>query len=265
MGRLDGRVAIVVGAGQTPGETIGNGRAIAVTFAREGAHLLLVDRDVESLQETAEMARAETDEVHTVALDVTDPDAPQLAIGTAVDRFGRVDILHNNVGIGDGDGPPHRLEEDAYDRIMDVNLRAMWRMCRSAIPVMREGGGGAIVNVSSLASVASAGNLTAYKLSKAGVNALTQNIATTNAKYGIRANAILPGFIDTPMAVDAPARASGRERADVARDRAAWVPLGRQGTAWDVAAAALFLASDEAAFITGILLPVDGGQSARIG
>ncbi|MBW3537286.1 MAG: glucose 1-dehydrogenase [Actinobacteria bacterium] len=265
MGRLEGRVATVIGAGQTPGETIGNGRATAITFAREGARLLLVDRDVESLQETAELARTGTGEVHTVALDITEPDAPQLAVTAATDRFGRIDILHNNVGIGEGDGPPHRLQEEAYDRIMEVNLRAMWRMCRSAIPAMREGGGGAIVNVSSLASVASAGNLTAYKLSKAGVNALTQNIAITNAKYGIRANAILPGFIDTPMAVDAAARASGRDRSELARERSAWVPLGRQGTAWDVAAAALFLASDEAAFITGILLPVDGGQSARIG
>ena len=265
VGRLDGRVAIVVGAGQTPGETVGNGRATAITFAREGARVLLVDRDAESLEQTAELARAETDEVLTIAVDVTEPDAPQRVVDSAVEGFGRVDVLHNNVGVGDGDGPPHRLQDEAYDRIMNVNLRAMWRMCRSAIPVMREAGGGAIVNVSSLASVAAAGNLTAYKLSKAGVNALTQNIAITNAKYGIRANAVLPGFIDTPMAVDAAARAAGRERADVARDRAAWVPLGRQGTAWDVAAASLFLASDEAAFITGVLLPVDGGQSARVG
>lgn len=244
---------------------MGNGRATAITFAREGARLLLVDRDPQSLEETAALARAETDDVHTITVDVTEPDAPQLAAIAAVDRFGRIDILHNNVGVGDGDGPPHRLEDDAYDRIMDVNLRAMWRMCRAAIPIMREKGGGAIVNVSSLASVAAAGNLTAYKLSKAGVNALTQNIAITNARHQIRANAILPGFIDTPMAVDAPARASGRDRAEVARNRAALVPLGRQGTAWDVAAAALFLASDEAAFITGVLLPVDGGQSVRVG
>ena len=265
MGRLDGRVAIVVGAGQTIGETVGNGRATAITFAREGARLLLVDRDRESLEETTALVRAETDEVHAVNVDVTDSDAPQLAVLAATDRFGGVDILHNNVGIGEGDGPPHRLEEAAYDRIMEVNLRSMWRMCRAAIPAMRVRGGGAIVNVSSLASIAAAGNLTAYKLSKAGVNALTQSIAITNAKHGIRCNAILPGFIDTPMAVDAVARAAGRDRAEVARDRAAWVPLGRQGTAWDVAAAALFLASDEAAFITGVLLPVDGGQSARVG
>ncbi|HUR48864.1 MAG TPA: SDR family NAD(P)-dependent oxidoreductase [Acidimicrobiales bacterium] len=265
MGRLDKRVAVIVGAGQTAGSTIGNGRATAITFAREGARVLLVDRDKESLEETVEWVRAETDDVHALTIDITEPDAPQLIAIAAEDRFGRLDVLHNNVGIGDGDGPPHRLEEDAYDRIMDVNLRAMWRTCRAAIPLMRKNGGGSIVNVSSLASIAAAGNLTAYKLSKAGVNALTQSLAITNAKHGIRANAILPGFIDTPMAVDAPARAMGRERAEVAKERAAWVPLGRQGTAWDVANAALFLASDEASFITGVLLPVDGGQSARVG
>lgn len=265
MGRLDGRVAVIVGAGQTAGSTTGNGRATAITFAQEGARLLLVDRDKESLDETVDLVRAKTDHVHALTLNITESDAPQLIAVAAEDRFGRLDVLHNNVGIGAGDGPPHRLEDDAYDRIMDVNLRAMWRTCRGAIPLMRQSGGGSIVNVSSLASIAAAGNLTAYKLSKAGVNALTQSLAITNAKHGIRANAILPGFIDTPMAVDATARATGRDRAEVAKERAAWVPLGRQGTAWDVANAALFLASDEAAFITGVLLPVDGGQSARVG
>jgi len=141
----------------------------------------------------------------------------------------------------------------------------MWRTCRAAIPALRASEHGAIVNVSSLASIAAAGNLTAYKMSKAAVNALTQNLAVTNAKYGVRANAILPGFIDTPMAVDATARALDTDRAKVAAARASAVPLGRQGTAWDVANAALFLASDDAAFITGILLLVDGGQAARVG
>lgn len=121
------------------------------------------------------------------------------------------------------------------------------------------------MNISSLAAVAAAGNLTAYKLSKAGVNALTQNLAVTNARYGLRANAIMPGFIDTPMAVDARARELDTDRDQVAAVRASMVPLGRQGTSWDVANAALFLASDEAAFITGVVLAVDGGQAARVG
>jgi NAD(P)-dependent dehydrogenase (short-subunit alcohol dehydrogenase family) len=265
MKRLEDRIAVVVGAGQTVGETIGNGRATAITFAREGARLVLADRESSSLEETAELARAEGAEVHTIVVDVVADDAPDRIVAAAVDAFGGIDVLHNNVGIGAGDGPPHRIADDAYDLIMDVNLRSMVRMCRAAVPVLREGEHGAIVNISSLASIAAAGNLTAYKLSKAGVNALTQNLALTNAKYGVRANAILPGFIDTPMANDAAARARGVERSVVADARASVVPLGRQGTAWDVANAALFLASDEAAFITGISLLVDGGQGARVG
>ncbi|HVE94528.1 MAG TPA: SDR family NAD(P)-dependent oxidoreductase [Acidimicrobiales bacterium] len=263
--RLAGRVAVLVGAGQTPGETIGNGRATAITFAREGAPLLLVDRDPESLTETADLARAQGTEVRTLVADVSTDDGPSDIVATALEFFGGFEILHNNVGIGAGDAPPHHLADDVYDRIMSVNLRAMWRTCRAAIPALRASGNGAIVNVSSLASIAAAGNLTAYKLSKAGVNALTQNLAITNAARGVRANAILPGFIDTPMAVDAAARHIGADRAAVAAARAAAVPMGRQGTAWDVANAALFLASDESAFITGVLLAVDGGQSARVG
>jgi NAD(P)-dependent dehydrogenase (short-subunit alcohol dehydrogenase family) len=259
MQRLQDRVAIVVGAGQTPGATIGNGRATAITFAREGAILVLVDRDAESLEETVALARADGAVVHAVVADVATEDGPDHIVAAALEAYGRIDILHNNVGIGGGDGPPHHLDDSAYDRIMDVNLRAMWRTCRAAVPTLRLSEHGAIVNVSSLASIAAAGNLTAYKLSKAGVNALTQNLAVTNAKYGLRANAILPGFIDTPMAVDATARALDTDRESVAAPRAAAVPLGHQGTAWDVANAALFLASDDAAFITGVLLPVDGG------
>ena len=256
---------MIVGAGQTPGATVGNGRATAITFAREGARLLLVDRDEASLDESATKCRGHGAKVEIAVADIASDSGPADVVRAAVDCFGGFDILHNNVGIGAGDGPPHHLDDDVYDRIMDVNLRAMWRTCRAAVPVLRESGRGVIVNVSSLAAIAAAGNLTAYKLSKAGVNALTQNLAVTNAKYNVRANAILPGFIDTPMAVDETARARGVDRAVVADFRAAAVPLGRQGTAWDVANAALFLASDEAAFISGILLCVDGGQSARVG
>jgi NAD(P)-dependent dehydrogenase (short-subunit alcohol dehydrogenase family) len=262
MGRLEGRVALIVGAGQTNGETVGNGRAVAITFAREGASVVLVDRDATSLAETARLAG--TGAVQEV-LDIASDDGPERAVAATLAAFGRIDILHNNVGIGAGDGPPHHLADDDFDRIMDVNLRAMWRTCRAAVPELRRSDNAAIVNISSLAAVASAGNLTAYKLSKAGVNALTQNLAITNARYGVRVNAIMPGFIDTPMAVDAAAAATGTDRARVAEVRASMVPLGRQGTAWDVANAALFLASDEAAFITGALLPVDGGQGARVG
>lgn len=265
-GRLDGRVAVVVGAGQTPGETIGNGRATAITFARHGARLVLVDRDAQRVEETARLIEEDSGaDVVTVVADVASDDGPDEVVGAAVAAFGGIDVLHNNVGIGAGDGPPHHLSDDAYDRIMDVNLRAMWRTCRSAVPVLRRSAHGSIINVSSLAAIGSAGNLTAYKLSKAGVNALTTNLALTNAKYGVRANAIMPGFVDTPMGVDAAAEALGVDRAEYAAGRARHVPLGRQGTAWDIAHAALFLASDESSWITGIVLPVDGGQSARVG
>lgn len=271
-GRLAGRTAVVVGAGQTPGATIGNGRAVALTFAREGARLVLVDRDPESLGETASQAATaarsagrDLPDPVTVVDDVASDDAPTRIVEAAVDAYGGFDVLHNNVGIGAGDGPPHRVTDEAFDRIMNVNLRALWRTCRAAVPVLREQRRSAFVNVSSLASIAAATNLTAYKISKAGVNALTQNLALSNARYGLRANAVLPGFIDTPMAVDAAAAAVGMNRADYASRRAASVPLGHQGTAWDVANAALYLASDEAAFVTGICLPVDGGQSARVG
>jgi NAD(P)-dependent dehydrogenase (short-subunit alcohol dehydrogenase family) len=264
-GRLSDKVAIVVGAGQTPGDTLGNGRATAILFAREGARVVAVDRRGESAEETAELLRKEGGEALAVAADATDEAACHAFVATCVERFGRLDILHNNVGIGGGDAPPHRLEDAAYDHIMDVNLRAMWRTCKAAVPELRLSGNAAIVNISSLAAIASAGDLTAYKISKAGVNALTQNLALTNAKHGVRANAIMPGFIDTPMAVDAPARAHGADRAAYADVRSSIVPLGRQGTAWDVANAALFLASDEAAFVTGVVLAVDGGQAARVG
>jgi NAD(P)-dependent dehydrogenase (short-subunit alcohol dehydrogenase family) len=264
--RLQGRTAIVVGAGQTPGLTIGNGRATAITFARQGAEVLLVDRDKAAVRETHDAIGSEGYRSHVLVCDISGDDAPGAVVAAAREAFGRIDILHNNVGVGAGDATPHRLADEDYDRIMDLNLRSMWRTCKAVVPVMREqGGGGVITNISSIAAIAGAGALTAYKLSKAGVNALTQNLALTNAKHGIRVNAIMPGFIDTPLAVDAPAAASGTPRDEVAARRAAAVPLGRQGTAWDVANAALFLASDEAAFITGVILAVDGGQSARIG
>ncbi len=261
-GQLEGRVAVIVGAGQTPGANIGNGRATAITFAREGARLVLVDRDRDRAEETAADIDGET---VVVAADVSSDDGPDTIVAAALEAFGGIDILHNNVGIGMGDGPPHRLTDDAYDRIMDVNLRSLWRMCKAAIPSLRQSDHGAIVNVSSLAAVASATNLTAYKISKAGVNALTQNLALSNAKYGVRANAIMPGFVDTPMGVDAAAEAMGIDRDAYAAGRASMVPLGRQGSAWDVANAALFLASDAGGWITGVVLPVDGGQSIKIG
>ena len=264
-GRLEGKAAIVVGAGQTPGETIGNGRAIALRFAREGARVLCVDRDIARAEETAAMIVAEGFEAAAFRADITKAAEATALVEAGVERFGGLDALVNNVGIGGGgDGPAHRLEEAAFDRIVAVNLKGMWLTLKAAIPVMRERGG-SIVNISSLASVAGATQL-AYEVTKAGVNRMTTHVASGNARSGLRCNAIIMGFLDTPMAVEGIARASGRSREEVRSVRDAQVPLkGKMGTAWDTANAALFLASDEAAFITGVVLPLDGGMMTRMG
>ena len=263
--RLKGKTAIIVGAGQTPGETIGNGRAMAILFAREGAEVLCVDRVGERAEETAAMIVAEGGKATAFTANVTSAADCDAMIQTGKARLGRIDILVNNVGIGGGDGPAHRVEEAAFDRILSVNLKGMWLTIKAAIPVMRDQGGGAIVNISSLAGIAG-GNQVAYEVSKAAVNRLTTSVAQSNAAKGVRCNAIMPGLMDTPMAVAGIAQASGQEQEAVRAARNARVPLGgKMGDAWDTAYAALFLASDEADFITGAILPVDGGMGSRIG
>jgi NAD(P)-dependent dehydrogenase (short-subunit alcohol dehydrogenase family) len=258
--RLKDKAAIVIGAGQTPGSTIGNGRAIATLFAREGARVLCVDRIGARAEATAAEIGGEALEA-----DITRAEECAKIVETALARSGRIDILVNNAGIGGGgDGPAHVAQEAAFDRILAVNLKAMWLTIKAATPALRASGG-AIVNISSLASTAGAHQI-CYEVSKAGVNRLTQSVALSNAKYGVRCNAILPGLMDTPMAIAGIAAATGRSEAEVSAERAKRVPLrGEMGTAWDTAHAALFLASDEARFITGALLPVDGGMGARVG
>jgi NAD(P)-dependent dehydrogenase (short-subunit alcohol dehydrogenase family) len=258
--RVRGKPAVVFGGGQTPGETIGNGRATAILLAREGAMVLVVDRDLASADETAAMIEAEGGVAGAVAADIEDELQVQAAIAACVAKWGRVDILHNNVGasLALGDASATELTADAFDRIVAVNLRGMWLACKHAIPAMRTQGGGSIVNISSMAA-RSAYPYIGYKTTKAGAIALTENIAAANARYGIRANAILPGLMNTPMAIEARV-ATGVPREQVIAERDQRVPLGRKmGTGWDVAYAALFLHSDEAGFITGVSLPVDGG------
>lgn len=263
--RLADKVAVVVGAGQTPGSEIGNGRATALLFAREGARVLAVDRDLSSAAETEAMIREEGGEAAALQADIVSEPQCRAIADAARERYGRIDVLHNNVGIGSGDAPAIDLEEDAWRLILDTNLTGMFLTCKHVLPIMREQGAGSIVNISSIAAVA-AFPLLAYKVSKAAVNALTTQLAITNADHGIRVNAIMPGLMNTPMAIETIASASGIDRDELIRRRDARVPLGhKMGTAWDVAHAALFLASEESRFITGAILPVDGGQSLRVG
>jgi NAD(P)-dependent dehydrogenase (short-subunit alcohol dehydrogenase family) len=265
-GRLSGLTAIVVGAGQTPGDTIGNGRAIATTFAREGAEVLCVDRIADRAEETVASISERSGRASAFTADVTDDEQCASIVTHALEIWDRIDVLVNVVGIGGrGDGPAHSADASAFERIVDVNLTAMWRMCRSVLPSMRERRRGAIVNVSSAASIAG-GFQVAYEVSKAGVNRLTTSIAQSNASRGVRCNAIALGLVDTPMAVGGIAASRGVPTQQVRDERNQQVPLlGGMGTAWDAANAALFLASDEARFVTGVVLPVDGGTSIRIG
>ncbi|HLX81036.1 MAG TPA: SDR family NAD(P)-dependent oxidoreductase [Burkholderiales bacterium] len=264
--RLKGKAGIVVGAGQTPGETIGNGRAAALLFAREGAKLILVDRDLKLAEETAALIAKEGGAAKCFEGDWTRAADCKAYVKACTDAWGRLDFLHNNVGIGAGDAPPAQITEEAYDRIMRVNLKGCLLSCQAAVPVMREQQSGSIVNISSIAAIAYAPGLTAYKLSKIGMNMLGQQLALSNAKYGVRVNTIMPGLMDTPMAIEGTARARNLSRDVLRAERDKRVPLkGKMGTAWDVAHASLFLHSDEAKFITGVALPVDGGQSARVG
>ncbi len=265
--RLENKTAIVVGGGQGEGSTeaIGNGRATAILFAREGAKVLVVDRDLASATETAEMIEKEGGVAASIAADVVEEDQVAAVIQDCVSRWGRVDILHNNVGISvaGGDAPIEDITTEAFDTLVAVNLRGMVYATKHALPVMRGQEAGAIVNISSMAAWSNY-PWVGYKTTKAAVIALTEQTAIRNAKYGIRANVILPGLMDTPMAVDTRAREWNKPREEIAAERDAKVPLkAKMGTGWDVAYAALFLASEEAKFITGVTLPVDGGANCR--
>jgi NAD(P)-dependent dehydrogenase (short-subunit alcohol dehydrogenase family) len=269
--RLAGKVALVAGAGQTPGEKIGNGRATALLFAREGAAVMLFDRDGASAAETAAAIAAEGFSAEVFEGDVVSEEDCRAAVAACGERLGGIDVLHHNVGIGRGDGWAEWIDFAAWQEIMRVNAGGALLMAKAALPALRERGGGAITFVSSIAAVvAGAAPMSnpphGYKMSKAAMDALTLSLAQSYAEHGIRVNAILPGLIDTPMGVDAVAASLGIERERYARRRDETVPLrGGMGSAWDVANAALFLASDEARFVTGALLPVDGGQSTRVG
>ena len=247
--RLDGKTAIVTGAGSS-GEGIGNGKATSVLFAREGAKVLLVDAVKERAEETLAMIREEGGEASVFQADVTSAEECRSMVDAAVDRYGRVDILDNNVGISRR-GTVVDVSEEDWDQVMTVNLKSMVLASKAAIPRMVEGGGGAIINIASIAGVR-AHSSTPYTTSKAGVIGLTISMAADHAKDNIRVNAIAPGLVYTPMA----APRMTPEQRDNRRNAA---PLQTEGTGWDVGYAALYLASDEARWVTGVVLPVDAG------
>ncbi len=264
--RLEKKTAIVVGGGQQPGDSIGNGKATCVLFAREGAHVAVVDNQMERAQDTVSMIKSEGGQAFPLVADVTSEAELKKMIADAHEEMGRIDILHNNVGfsLAGGDTVIDDITEENFDRVMTVNLRGMVMTCKHVLPIMRAQKSGAIISISSMAAIESYPYVT-YKTSKAGVVAMTEQLAYMNFEHGIRANVILPGLMHTAMAIDARVTAE-KSRDQVIAERNAKVPLGnKMGTAWDVAYLALFLASDEAKFITGVSIPVDGGASVRRG
>ncbi|MDA7948361.1 MAG: SDR family oxidoreductase [Hyphomicrobiaceae bacterium] len=263
--RLRDKTAIVVGAGQQPGDTIGNGRATAIRFAQENATVLCVDINEDWAQDTVDMIEAEGGKASALKADITDEAQCKAIADACVERYGRIDILHNNVGRSKGDKATHELDAATWDELMDMNLKGMMLTCKHVIPVMRAQKSGVILNVSSTSSLAARATIT-YKTSKGAINTMTQHIAVENASHGIRANVVLPGLMDTPMAIVRRADERGVDRDVIRAERNERVPLqNRMGSAWDVANAALFLASDEANYITGIILPVDGGLLCKRG
>lgn len=260
--RLKGKTAIVFGAGSS-GEGWGNGKAAAVVYAREGARVACVDLVHEAAEETASIIVKGGGEAVAIAADVTDMSSVEAAVAQAVTAFGVIDILHNNVGVTHMGGPVE-LTEEQFEDALKLNIGPVYRTARAVIPHMLRQGVGAIVNISSIAAIRWTGYpYFAYYAAKAAVNQATVALAMQYARHGIRANCIMPGLIDTPLIY----RQISNQYAsveDMVAARNAAVPMGRMGTAWDVANAAVFLASDEAQFITGVCLPVDGGQSCAV-
>lgn len=262
-GRLRDRVAIVTGAGSV-GPGWGNGRATAVRFAEEGARIFAVDRDTGHLRETVERITAAGGTVDTHACDVTDGAAVATMVAACVDRFGRIDVLVNNVG-GSAPGGPVEMSEDVWDAQVDFNLKSVFLTLKHVLPVMERQGAGAIVNVSSSSGLRWSGAAqVAYAATKAGVIQLSRVVAVQYAPKGIRVNCVVPGQLHTPMvgARLAGQRAGGNLEALLAA-RQARIPLGFMGDGRDTANAALYLASDEARFVTGAEIVVDGGMTIR--
>ncbi len=255
--RLKGKVAIVTGAGSVIAG-IGNGKATAIVFAREGAKVMLVDLNLKAAEETKSIIDKEGGTSITFQADVSKASDCQKMVDTCIQQFGRLDILHNNVGIGQWGGVIE-TPEDEWDRVMAINVKSMFLTCKYAIPYMVKQGGGSIINIASMAAIRSTLPSIAYAASKGAVLALTREIAIEFAAKGIRANVILPGLMKTPQAEFYNTRAYGGNVEEMWKRRDAMSPTGKQGEPWDVAYAALFLASDESKYVNGMNLLVDGG------
>ena len=262
--RLQGKVAIVTGAGQRPGEGIGNGRATAMLFARQGAKVLLANRSVGSVEETRDHIRAEGFEAECTAADVSNESHCADLVQSTLSRYGRVDIVHNNAGIALADGDTSGINRADWDASIAVNLTGAMLISKHVLPAMRLQKAGCITHVSSIAAIGSI-PVISYKASKAALHEFTRWLAFENAPYNIRCNVLLLGLMDTPMGIEYHHKASGTPREELRKQRSANVPMKRMGTPWETANAALFLASDEASYITGAILPVDGGMHTRVG
>jgi NAD(P)-dependent dehydrogenase (short-subunit alcohol dehydrogenase family) len=270
-GKLKDRVAIVVGAGSS-GPGWGNGKCTAITFAREGARVFCVDVKRAAAEETVGLIEKEVGPGFAVAHEANASNNADVKamVDACMAKWGRVDILDNNVGIG-SQGGPVELSEDEWDRVFDVNVKSFFLTAKHVLPIMEKQGKGAIVNVSSIASIRSPKGISylAYNASKGAVNSLTMAIASQYAEKGIRCNAILPGLMHTPMIDFLAEQYAGSEKDHnqayqkmiEIRDRAS--PTGKMGTGWDTANAALFLASDQSSYVNGHLLVVDGGITVR--
>lgn len=258
---LEGRVALIVGAGQTPGQTVGNGRATALTMAAAGAKVIAADRSLESAEETAAQIREAGGEAIATELDVTNESTITASVHLALSTYGQIDILHNNVGVGvvAGDAPILETTMEGFNRVFSINLQGMVLTCKHVLPVMRQQGKGVIINISSNSALIKYPYI-AYQTSKAGVITLTKHLAIDNAPHGIRANVIIPGLMQTPMAIEHKID-EAQDREAIMKAREDRVPLkGPAGDGWDIGNAAVFLASDQAKFITGAELVIDGGQ-----